>query len=67
MSSICVKEAAAVGAEILDDLQCSYWTLRYDLMDALDGSGDSIGAEIHWDALPHEQQGADQRSRQQYP
>ena len=67
MSSIRVKEAAAVRAEILDDLQCGYRTLRYDLLGTLDGSGDRIVAEVHRNALPDEQQGAYQCSRQQDP
>jgi hypothetical protein len=56
--SIRVKEAAAIRAEILDDLQCGYRTLRYDLVGALDGGGDRIVAEVHGNALPDKQQGA---------
>ncbi len=67
MGPIGVKEAAAIGAEILDDLQCGHRTLRYDLLGALDGGGDGVGAEVHRNALSHQQQGAQQRSRQQDP
>ncbi len=67
MSSICVEESAAIRAEIFDDLQCGYWTLWYDLLRTLDGSGDGIGTKVHRNALPDKQQGADQRSRQKDP
>src|ERR1035438_9187670 len=53
-----VKEAAAIGAEIFDDLQRGHRTLRYDLLGAPEGGGDRIGAEVHRDALADEQQGA---------
>ena len=67
MGPIRVKETAAIGAEILDDLQCGYRTLRYDLLGALDGSGYRIVVEVHRNALPDQQQGSDQCSRQQDP
>ncbi len=67
MSPVGVKEAAAIGAEILDDLERSHGTLRYDLLSTLDGSGDRIVVEVHRNALPDEQQAADQCSRQQDP
>jgi len=58
MSPIGVKEAAAVGAEILDDFQCGYRALGDDLRSTLDGGGDRIGVEVHGNTLPDEQQGA---------
>jgi hypothetical protein len=53
--SIRVKKAASIRTEILDDLQCGYWTLRYDLLGTLDGSGNRIVMEVHRNALPDEQ------------
>ena len=67
MSSICVKKAAAIRTEVLDDLQRSYWTLRYDLLRTFDRSDDRIVVEVHRNTLPHEQQGAKQCSGQQNP
>jgi hypothetical protein len=55
MSAVSVEEAASVCAEILDDLQCGYRTLGYDLLGTLDGSDDRVVAEVHRNALPDEQ------------
>jgi hypothetical protein len=67
MSPIRVEETAAIRAEILDDLQCGYRTLRYDLLGAFHGSNHRIGVKVHRNALPNQQQGADQCSGQQDP
>ena len=67
MSSIRVKEAAAIRSKILDDLQCGYRALRYDLLRTLDGSEAGIAVEVHRNALPDQQHGTDQCSRQQDP
>ena len=67
MSPIRVKETAAIRAEILDDLQCGYRTLRYDLPRTFDGRDDGIVVEVHRNTLPDQQQAADQCSRQQNP
>ena len=52
MSPIRVKETAAARAEILDDLQCGYGALRYDLLRTFDSSDDGIVVEVHRNALP---------------
>src|SRR5208282_1071781 len=67
MSSIRVEKTATVRTEILDNLQCGDRALRYDLLGTLDCGGDGIVAEVHRNALPDEQQGANQCSRQQDP
>src|ERR1700678_1446441 len=67
MGSIRVEKAAAIGPQILDDLQRGDWTLRYDLQRTFDGSDDGIGMEVHRNALPDQQRGTEQCSGQKDP
>jgi hypothetical protein len=47
MSSIRVKESAAICPQILDDLKCGYWTLRYDLLRTFYSSDNGVAVEVH--------------------
>src|SRR5580658_6070480 len=67
MSPVRVEKATAIRAEIFDDFKRSYGALRNDLLRATDGSSDRIVIEIHGNALPDEQQRANQCSRQKNP
>ena len=65
MGGVGVEEAAAVGAEHLDDFLRSHRSLGDHLLGAFERRRLGIGAEILRHALPDEEQADDDRDRQQ--
>jgi hypothetical protein len=65
--SVGVKEATAIGAQILDDFQCSDGSLRDDLSCSFNRFGNHVMVEIHGNSLPNKQQRPNKRTRQQNP
>lgn len=62
-----VEEAAAIRAEVLDDLERSDRPWRNDLFRSLYGFDNDVRMIVHRSALPNQQNRAEQRSRQQHP
>src|ERR1700744_6189884 len=67
MRPVCVKEATAICAEILDALECSNRPLRYNLLGSFKRGGNHVMVEVHRNALPDEQQCSKKRAGQQNP
>ena len=62
---VCTQEAAAVGAQVLDDLKCGDGTHGDGLEGALQCIHHDVGVEVLGHALPHQQQAAHDGERQQ--
>ena len=62
---VCAQEAAAVGAQVLDDLKCGDGTHGDGLEGALQCIHHDVGVEVLGHALPHQQQAAHDGERQQ--
>jgi hypothetical protein len=67
VSTIGIEEATAIGAQILDDFQCSDRSLRDDLARAFKRRDNYIMVEVHGNSLPNKQQRSHKRTWQQNP
>ena len=67
MGAVGIEKAAAVRAEVLDELQRGDGALRDCLLRSLQRMCDRIRRKVERHALPNQHQSADERQRQQHP
>jgi hypothetical protein len=64
---VCVEEASAIGAEVLDDFQRGHRPLSNDLAGSIERMGDDVVVEVHRNSLADEEQRPEERAGRENP